>query len=157
LGFFGDARRHHGDKGELEVIEHLGLGRQQLEDLGDVDALTDSQGADVDLDVGRDEAGEHRDVDFAALDVELAALTHTDGGADELDGYVDVDRLVGGDGVEVDVHRLAPALVHLYLLDEDRVDLAGDIEVDEARGALGPERLVEGAGLDADRAVGLAV
>src|SRR5690606_21264211 len=142
---------------ELEVIEHLGFGGKQRDDIGYVDRPADGQFADVDLDVVGDESRQHRDPDLATLNVELTAFADTDGGADDLDRYVDVYRLVRGDSVEVHVHRLATALVHLNLFDEDGVNGAVDIEVDEARRALGTERLVEGARLDAERLVEFAV
>src|SRR5690606_12336741 len=105
--------------------------------------------ADVDLDVAGDVAREDGDRDLALLDVELPAGAHAHGAAHVLDGHVHDHRLVGRDGVEVDVHRLPAPLVHLDLLDEDRVDLAVDVEVDEARDPHGAERLVEGARVDA--------
>src|SRR5690606_8702690 len=82
---------------------------------------------------------------------------HAHGAADVLDRHVHHDGLVRGDGEEVDVQRLAPALVHLDLADEDAEDLAGDVEVDEAGAADGAERLVAGANVDADGYVDLAV
>src|SRR5690606_15703129 len=139
------------------VIENLGFGRQQLDYVTDVNRTADDESADVYLEVRGDESRQHRDAYFTTLDVELPALAHADGCTDELDGDVDVDSLVGCHGVEVDVHRLTPTLVHLHLLDEDGVDLTVDVEVDEAGSTLRSERLVEGARLDAERLVGLAV
>src|SRR5690606_20395839 len=99
----------------------------------------------------------NRDADLAALHVQLAAVAHAHGAADELDGYGHLHGLIGANGVEVDVHRLPAPLVHLDLPDDHAVDVAGDVEVDQAGVADLTERLVEGAHLDTYRHVDLSV
>src|SRR5690606_20301484 len=157
LFLFRDTRWHDGDQGEVELVEDLGLRRQLLHDVGHVEAVADGQTADVQLDVGRDQARQHRDADLTALHVQLAAVADAHRAAHELDGHGHLDRLVGAHGVEVHVHGLPAPLVHLDLPDDHAVHVASDVEVDQARVADLPERLVEGAHLDADGHVDLSV
>src|SRR5690606_12923710 len=155
--FLGHTRRHDGHESEIEVVEDLGGRRKLIDDVRDVQALTDLEGAYVQLDMGGDVSRQHGDQDLATLNVELPAVPYPYRVADVLDGHRDLNRLVGTDGVEVYVHRLATPLVHLYLLDDDAMYVTGDVKVDQAGVARRAESLVEGSRLDADRHVDLAV
>src|SRR5690606_31008038 len=98
LGLFHDARWHDGHDGKVEFVEDVRFARKLGDEVLDVQAIADRQGADVRLYVVGDEARQYRDLDFAALNVEHATFAHAGGRADELDGNVHFEGAVGGDG-----------------------------------------------------------
>jgi hypothetical protein len=106
---------------ELETLEG---------ELADLDALAQAQTGDIDVEVLRDLLIRSCDVDLADREVHAATVANTLCQTVELDGDADGDRLLIVDLVEVDVQRSVGDGVELDLLENSRVILTVDSDLD---------------------------
>src|SRR6185436_6942921 len=115
---------------------HVGVGQDlhafgNLE-VGDAQVLAELQVGHVDGDPLRDVGGQTLDLQLAGDEVEDAALgLDPDRRAVDLDGDVELQRLVEGDLVEVGMEQPSLDRLDLALLEDDLAAAAPDVEVEQ--------------------------